>query len=62
MDFETKYNRVKATGTVMPEEILAYMLMKRAGLLHIEKMLILSRIDIEKKDADRVRETMRPRA
>ena len=49
-DFETKYNRIKSTGTQMPEEILAYMLMKRAGLTHIEKMLILSRIDIEKKD------------
>lgn len=50
-DFETKHNRIKATGTKMPEEILAYMLMKRAGLSHIEKMLILSRIDIEKKDS-----------
>ena len=48
-DFEVKYNRIKATGTKLPEEILAYMLMKRAGLKHIEKMLILSRIDIEDK-------------
>ena len=41
-DFETKYNRIKATGTKLPEEILAYMLMKRAGLSHIDRMLILS--------------------
>ena len=49
-DFETRYNRIKVSGTQLPGEILAYMLMKRAGLTHIEKMLILSRIDIEKKD------------
>ena len=49
-DFEAKYNRIKSTGTTLPEEILAYMLMKRAGLTHIDRMLILSRIDIEKKD------------
>ena len=49
-DFESKYNRVKQTGTTLPEEILAYMLMKQAGLGHLEKMLILSRVDIEKKD------------
>jgi len=49
-EFESKYNRIKLTGTKLPEEILAYMLMRRANLTHIEKMLILSRVDIEKKD------------
>lgn len=49
-DFEAKYNRIKGSGTTLPQEILAYMLMKRAGLSHIEKMLILSRINIEKKE------------
>ena len=49
-DFEMKYNRVKSSGTNLPEEVLAFMLMKRAGLTQLEKMLILSRIDLEKKD------------
>ena len=49
-DFESKYNRVKVTGTKLPEEILAYMLMKRAGLSHLEKTLILARVDIENKE------------
>ena len=48
-DFEAKYNRVKMSGTQLPEEILAYMLMKRAGLSYLEKMLILSRVNIEEK-------------
>ena len=48
-EFETKYNRIKASGTVIPEEVLAFMLMKRAELSQVEKMLILSRIDIEEK-------------
>ena len=49
-EFESTYNRIKAKGSTLPEEILAYMLMKRAGLTHIEKMLVLSRVDIEKKE------------
>lgn len=48
-DFETKYNRIKASGTIMPQEILAFMLMKRAGLSQVEKMLVLARIDMEQK-------------
>lgn len=49
-DFEAKYNRIKTAGTNLPEEVLAYMLLKRAGLTHIEKMLIISRIDMDKKE------------
>ena len=48
-DFESKYNRIKASGSKLPEEILAYMIMKRGGLTHMEKMLIIARIDMEDK-------------
>lgn len=48
-DFELKSNRVKATGTVISEEILAYMLMKRAGLTNLERMLVMSRVNLEQK-------------
>ena len=49
-DFEAKYNRIKQSGSKIPEEILAYMMMKRAGLTHVEKMLVISRIDMEDKE------------
>ena len=49
-EFESRYNRIKVKGSTLPEEILAYMLMKRAGLTHIEKMLVLSRVNIESKE------------
>ena len=49
-EFEMKSNRVKATGTSLSGEILAYMLMKRAGLSNLERMLVLSRVDIEDKN------------
>lgn len=49
-EFESKSNRVKSAGTTLPEEILAYMLMKRAGLSNLERMLVLSRVDMTKKD------------
>ena len=48
-EFEMKSNRVKATGTNLSGEILAYMLMKRAGLTNLERMLVLSRVDIADK-------------
>lgn len=48
-EFEMKSNRVIATGTKLSGEILAYMLMKRAGLSNLERMLVLSRVDIEDK-------------
>ena len=48
-EFEMKSNRVKATGTTLPQEVLAYMLMKRAGINNIERMLILSKVNIEDK-------------
>ena len=50
-EFEAKSSRVKATGTTLPGEILAYMLMKRSGLSNIERMLVLSRVDISKKES-----------
>ena len=49
-DFEMKYNRIKSTGTKLPEEILAFMLLKRSGISQVEKTLVLSRLDLEKKD------------
>ena len=49
IDFETKYNRIKISGTVLPEEILAFMLLKRSGISQVEKTLVLSRVDLEKK-------------
>ena len=48
-DFELKSNRVKATGTTISDEILAYMLMKRAGLTNLERMLVMSRVDMKDK-------------
>ena len=45
-EFEARLNRVKATGVTIPGEILAYVLMKRAGLSNLERMLALSRVDI----------------
>ena len=48
-DFEAKYNRIKQTGSTIPAEILAYMMMKRAGLSQVEKMLVISRVDMEDK-------------
>lgn len=50
-DFEAKSSRVRATGATLPSEILAYMLMKRSGLTNVERMLVLSRVDISKKDS-----------
>lgn len=48
-EFELKCKRVEATGTKLPEEIKAHMLMKRAGLSNLEKMLVFSRVDRNKK-------------
>ena len=48
-DFELKWNRVKSTGTQLSEEVLTYMLMKRAGLSNLERMLVLSRVDMKIK-------------
>lgn len=48
-DYELKSNRVKATGTNLSSEILAYMLMKRAGLTNLERMLVMSRVDLTDK-------------
>ena len=48
-DFEHKSNRVKAAGVTLPGEVLAYMLMKRAGLSNLERMLVLSRVDMTDK-------------
>ena len=48
-EFELKSKRVEATGTKLPEEIKAHMLMKRAGLSNLEKMLVFSRVDRNKK-------------
>lgn len=50
-DFEMKYNRIKSSGTKLPEEILAFMLLKRSGVSQVEKTLVLSRLDLEKKDS-----------
>ena len=49
-DFETKYNRIKSSGTKLPEEILAFMLLKRSGITQVEKTLVLSRLNLEDKD------------
>ena len=49
-EYEMKSNRVKATGTSLSGEILAYMLMKRAGLSNLERMLVLSRVDMTDKN------------
>ena len=49
IEFETKSKRVQATGTVLSGEILAYMLMKRAGLSNLERMLVLSRVEMTDK-------------
>ena len=45
-EFEARLNRVKVTGVTIPGEILAYMLMKRSELSNLERMLVLSRVDI----------------
>ena len=48
-DFEMKSNRVKSSGTKLSCEVLAFMLMKRAGLSNLERMLVLSRVDMADK-------------
>ena len=48
-EFELKSNKVQGTGTKLPSEILSYMLMKRAGLNNLERMLVLSRVDMSDK-------------
>ena len=45
-EFEMKSNCVKATGTTLSGEIFAYLLIKRAGLTNMERMLVLSRVNL----------------
>ncbi len=49
-NFEQKYARVKAKNLVLPDPILAFKLLKRAGLSKEERLLVLTGIDYEKKD------------
>ena len=49
-EYEIKSNRVNATGTCLSGEILAYMLIKRAGLSNLERMLVFSRVDMTDKN------------
>lgn len=49
-NFDQKYARIKANKLVLPSEILAFKLLRRAGLTEEEKMLVLTGMDYEKKD------------
>ena len=51
-DFERAYNNVTVTSStaVLPEEVRAFMLLRRSGLNSTQRMLVLSQLDHEKVD------------
>lgn len=48
--FDEKYNKVKKGGSKIPEDILAFMMLKRARLTKEERLLVVSGMDYSKKD------------
>ena len=47
--FESKYSAVESGGTVLPEEVLVCMLMKRAELNSTESRSVLSGVNLHEK-------------
>ena len=49
-NFDQKVSKIKAKGIKLPSEVLAFKLMRRAGLTKEEKLLVISGLNYEKKD------------
>ena len=49
-NFDQKVCKMKKSGVVLPSPVLAFTLLRRAGLSHEEKLLILSGVDYAEKD------------
>ena len=48
--FDEKYNKIRKGGSTIPEDILAFMMLKRARLTKEERLLVVSGMDYTKKD------------
>ena len=48
--FDEKYNKIKKGGSQIPQDILAFMMLKRACLTKNERLLVVSGMDYTKKD------------
>ena len=48
-NFDQKYNRIKAEKITLPSEILAFKLLRRAGISRAEKLLVLTGMDYSEK-------------
>jgi hypothetical protein len=49
-NFDQKVSKMKKTGCTLPSHVLAFTLLRRAGLSMEEKMLVLSGVNYENKD------------
>ena len=49
-DFERLVNRVENKGAILPACVKAFMMLKRIELSHEERLVILSKLDFDKKD------------
>ena len=50
LNFDQKYARIKLLGIVLPEQVLAFRLLKRAGLSREEKCLVLTGMNYAEKE------------
>ena len=48
-DFDRKYTRIKDKGVTIPENLLAFKLLKGAGLTRDERLVIMTGIQLDKK-------------
>ena len=60
-NFDQKYSRIRAENITLPPEILAFKLLRRAGISRSEKLLVLTGMNYTEKDGlfDQARKSLR---